>query len=550
MSSPLSFLSPRTVGRQIGQNWKSGVTVSLVSIPLSVSLAIAAGATPVMGVITAIWAGIVASIFGGSNYNIIGPTGALSGVLAAASFRYGVGALPVLAVLSGILIFVFYMLRWDRYIIFIPSAVTHGFTLGLAFIIAVSHLNFAVGLTELHVHEHLTDNMIESFRHIGDVSWPAVGLFAVSLALLFLILKYMPRIPSPIIVAAGGLALGYAASMGWSPWQFETLLTTYGTMRMQIIAFPGFQMPPLTVVLGQSVIVIATVAILETLISAKVADAMTNTRHDQRREVFGLALANIISGLAGGLPATAAHARTTLNVKSGAHSRMSAFLNSVFVFLIALMFFTQFQYLPLPVVAAILVYVAIRMVEKDHWLELARLDRTMFIVAMLVAVTTVLWDPIVGLMAGSVVALLIFVQHLSIGRSDITIHRDRKVIGRLSASTLHEQQDHGDVTVYRFAGELTYFNAESHTHSIKRLTCKTLILSFRNLFFLDVDGLHALGEIIAERQAQDINVILTAVSASNRKMLRKTGWFRQMESDSKVFDSSTDALMYLGFPLR
>ena len=134
-------------------NWKSGITVSLVSIPLSISLAVAAGATPLMGIITAIWAGLLAAIFGGSNFNIVGPTGALSGILAVFAISHGANSLPALAILSGIIIIISFIFHFEKYIILIPSSVIHGFTLGVAFIIGLNQLNFALGLKNLPVHE-------------------------------------------------------------------------------------------------------------------------------------------------------------------------------------------------------------------------------------------------------------------------------------------------------------------------------------------------------------------------------------------------------------
>ena len=159
------------------KNWKSGITVSLVSIPLSISLAVAANSTPIMGIITAFWAGLIASIFGGSNYNIVGPTGALSGILAMFAITYGVASLPALAIMSGLIILIFFILHFERYIILIPSSVIHGFTLGVAFIIGLNQLNSALGLQGLNQHEKFIRNVMESFTHIGQFDGGTAILF-------------------------------------------------------------------------------------------------------------------------------------------------------------------------------------------------------------------------------------------------------------------------------------------------------------------------------------------------------------------------------------
>src|SRR3989344_6711779 len=145
--------------RNIASNWRSGLTVALISIPLSLSLAIASGATPIMGIITSVWAGIVAAAFGGSEFNVVGPAGALSGILASFALSFGAEMLPLLAILSGTLIFVFFLLRWDRYLIFIPSSVMHGFTLGVGLTIGFGQLNFALGLKNVPMHESILRNI-------------------------------------------------------------------------------------------------------------------------------------------------------------------------------------------------------------------------------------------------------------------------------------------------------------------------------------------------------------------------------------------------------
>ena len=150
-------------------NWKSGITVSLVSIPLSISLAVAANATPLMGIITAIWAGLLASILGGSNFNVVGPTGALSGILAIFAISHGAGALPSLAIVTGLIIIIFFVFHLEKYIILIPSSVIHGFTLGVAFIIGLNQINFALGLKDLSAHEHYIQNVFESLKNIGQI---------------------------------------------------------------------------------------------------------------------------------------------------------------------------------------------------------------------------------------------------------------------------------------------------------------------------------------------------------------------------------------------
>ena len=144
-------------------NWKAGLSVALVSIPLSISLAVASNASPTAGIITAIWAGLVAAFFGGSNFNIVGPTGALSGTIAAYGILYGVNEIALLTIVAGIFIIAAYFLKLERYLIFVPSSVIHGFTLGIAFVIGLSQLSYAFGLKSIPHHKELIPNVIEVF---------------------------------------------------------------------------------------------------------------------------------------------------------------------------------------------------------------------------------------------------------------------------------------------------------------------------------------------------------------------------------------------------
>jgi hypothetical protein len=201
-------MMPRIL-RELSANWKSGLTVALVSVPLSLSLAIASGAAPITGIITAVWAGLIAAALGGSEYNVIGPAGALSGILAGVTLTFGASVLPLVAILAGAVIFAFYILRWDRYLVFIPSSVMHGFTLGVGVTIALGQINAALGLQGLKVHESLLMNFYESLLHAGQTQLPTFILFAATLALLFGIARLAPRIPGAVVAAIMGIAIGY-----------------------------------------------------------------------------------------------------------------------------------------------------------------------------------------------------------------------------------------------------------------------------------------------------------------------------------------------------
>ena len=532
---------------RLSTNWKSGLTVALVSIPLSVSLAVASQSTPTAGIITAIWAGLLAALFGGSHYNVVGPTGALSGILAAYALGHGAGLLPLLAILAGVFIFVAYLFRLERFLVFVPANTIHGFTLGVAVIIAGNQLNFAFGLSGLTQHEHFFQNMLETFAHLGDLSLTAVCYFVIALVILLILAKTSPKLPGAILIAPLGILLGYAAHAGWVQVPLVTLGDKFPDISAKLFQMPEWSLSPTLIV---PAITVALVAILETMISAKIADGMTKTKHDKRKEMFGLGLANIGSGLMGGIPATAALARTSLNIKTGAGHRTSAIVSSISIALISLLLLTSFRFIPLTIIAAILVFVAIRMVEKEHFYRMWKSDRKGLVLSLVVAFVTIYEDPIIGIIFGTAISLLIFVEKLSRGQFDLVINdENKKIIDRISAEHLHEIKEKGDTIVYSIKGQLAYVNGASH---VARFEQKLngyghVILRLRELYFVDLDGVDAFDEIVELIQGQGKDVLVTGVSPLVEKMLEESKAFMRLKETGHIYKRTSDALKSLGY---
>jgi len=388
----------------ISHNWKSGLTVALVSIPLSISLAIASQATPVAGIITAIWAGLIASIVGSSNYNVIGPTGALSGLLASYAITHGSAGLSMLALVTGLFILAVYFLRLEHYIHYIPMSTIHGFSLGVACIIALNQLNFVLNIQNLPKHEKFIHNLLESINHVNNFSVDSLLVFVLFLVALFLSAKVIPHIPSIIILSPIGIVLGYLCHNELIAFECETLASQFGNVSMHLYQMPIFSF---SLSLFINAFTVALIAIVETMLSAKMADHMTKTKHNERKEVLGLALANIISGIVGGIPATAALARTSLNIKTGATDKLSQLISSVCIALISVFLLRYFSFMPMAVIAAMLVFVAVRMIEREHFVELYLEDKREFWLAMMVALICVIQDPMIGILCGTVISLLV-----------------------------------------------------------------------------------------------------------------------------------------------
>jgi len=407
---------------EIRKNLKSGITVSLVNVPLSISLAIAGGATPISGIVTAIWAGLIASLAGGSQYNIVGPTGALSGILAASSASFGEASLSLLAILGGILAVVVCLLRLDKYVMFIPSSVIHGFTIGVAFIIAFNQLDFVLGGTWGHTQENFLYKIGESLGHLPEANPFAILFFVVNLTALLLLLRKWPMIPWAIIISAIGILFGYLATNNILPLvTLQTLQERYGQLTFQLVTLPSYTTDAFSISVFASSFSVAFISILETLISARIADGMTKSEHNQRREVLGLGISNVICGVFGGIPATAALARTALNIKSGATSRISAFINCLSVLLISAVALPLFKFIPMPTIAALLVMTAYRMLALDHMIHMFKYDRIAFWIAILTAVCCIALDTMTGILVGGVVSLLLFTDKMSVGHGEVEV---------------------------------------------------------------------------------------------------------------------------------
>lgn len=495
---------------RIKRNWQSGITVALVSVPLSISLAVASQTTPLTGIITAIWAGLIASLFAGSNFNIIGPTGALSGILATFALVHGGQALPMLALVTGALILVAYLLRVEKYLIFIPGSTIHGFTLGVACIIGLNQLNFALGLSGLPKHEYLIQNVIESFKHLQNFSLPALLCFLFFLCLLLLLLKWVPQLPAIITITPLGLILGYVSSH-YFPHTVQTLGDLFGSISFSFFSFPHLHFESSMIMTG---ITLAFIAILETMISARIADGMTKTRHNARKELFALSIANIASGLAGGIPATAALARTALNVKNHATDAISATICSICIAIISFLFLPSFSYIPLAVIAAILVYVALRMIEAEHFYTLFHYDKINFFISLLVALLTIVYDPIIGILIGISLSLIMFAKQIS-SRQPISHESERA-----NTHTL----------IYAFKGPVCYMNCQTHR---ARFTTNldpysTIILNLADISSIDMDGIDALNEIIEQLHTAKKLIILVIPDKKIAHLIKTNHRFRSL----------------------
>lgn len=565
------------------------MTVALINIPLSISLAVAAQAPPGMGIITATWSGLAAALFGGSQYNIVGPTGALSGILTKYTTEYGASCLPWLSISSAGTIFLAYIFKLHTYATFLPSAVSQGFTLGVAMIIAGGQAAPALGLRGLTQRENFLAQMYELVTHIGYTDTYTLAIFISFWAGLFILLHRWPNVPWSIAIAAGGIGVGALSVNGLLP-PLETLGHKFGTLSASLWSHAERNKQLEADVGGviQGSASIAFVAVLETLISGRIADGLTRTKMDQQQEVLGLSLANLISGMAGGLPATAALARTALNVRSGARTRIAGVISAVLTGAVAMLLLPLFQYLPVSVVSAMLFQVAVGMVETKHLYQAFRVQKSALWLTAAVAFLCLAFDPTVAIVAGSIVGLLAAAAKTAEGYSEV-VHSTNVQEAAQSGNEFNElvyvsqpsywqsirigfdrwlgQQaqsasdtltesvvqcvdipahmtDH--TVIYRIVGDLTYISSLAHEQRMRALTSRNyLVISLRYCLYVDFDGVITLAEVVADLQKKGIHVCVCAINNTVHRQLVKADWFTSLQAEGKVFNSTAEAVAHI-----
>lgn len=420
------------IAREVVLNFKAAITVALVNMPMSASLSLAGGGSPMSGIISAFWSGLVASIFGSSEFNIVGPTGALSGILFLAAQKDGVNILPWLAVWSGVLTLIIWGFRLIDYFLFIPNSVVHGFTLGIGITLVCGQFDAAIGLSIIHQKTGPLMKLLESMMHISTItSYASVIYFAANFSFLFFVMSKYPKYPWQLLIVAIGIMVGYLTSFDRLPFDLTTLEEKYGEIIFNLVSPPHWTVAAFSSSVLTDSITVSLVAILETLLSARMADELSKTDHDRQGEVFGVGLANIIGGIFGGVPATAALARTSLNINSGATGRVAGVLGCCLLLLLSWVLLPLFKYLPLTTIAAMLWMVAYRMIDFHHFRHLFKFRKVKFTVGMLTALMCVVVDTMAGLVTGSLLSLLLYTSKVSTAYVEIQLYRGRQLVARI-----------------------------------------------------------------------------------------------------------------------
>jgi SulP family sulfate permease len=384
----------------------AGVTVALVALPLSIAIAIASGASPRAGLVTAIIGGFLISLLGGSRVQIGGPTGAFIVVVAGVIAQYGFDGLLLATLLAGVILVAGGLVRAGRFIALVPEPVIEGFTVGIALIIAISQLKDLLGLSAAHVPADLVNGLPVLWAARAGISVQALAIGVSSIAGIAVLRRLVPWVPGSLLIIAAASAAVVLLGL-----PVDTIQSRFGALPAGL---PPPSLPTISVAriseLLPSAFVIAFLAAVESLLSAIVADRMIGARHRSAAELIAQGAANLVSPLFGGLPATGAIARTATNVRAGGKTPVAGIVHAATILLISVVGAGLAGYLTMPALAGLLIVTAWLMSEPSRWRERMRLrpaDKALFFVTLALTVASTLTIAIaVGTFAGLALRLL------------------------------------------------------------------------------------------------------------------------------------------------
>lgn len=503
------------------QNIISGLIVGVVALPLAMAFAIASGAKPEQGLYTAIVAGLIVSVMGGSRLQIAGPTGAFIVVLSGITAKYGISGLQIATLMAGCMLLVFGLMRLGSIIKFIPSPVIIGFTSGIAVVIWVGQWQYFFGLPSgggEHFHEKLWQ-LILSFPQL-NITTTALALLALGMVLFSKNIPGFKRIPGPLVALV-------ITTVMMSLFNFEGV-ATIGSMFGGIPqGLPTFEWPAITsarlIELIGPAFTIAMLGAIESLLSAVVADGMAGTQHNSNRELVGQGIANIFAPLFGGFAATGAIARTATNIRNGGNSPLAGIVHVLTLVLIILFLAPLAVNVPLAALAAILFVVAWNMSEAKHFVKLVKVaPRSDVFILLVTFFLTVFVDLVIAVNVGVLIAIVHFLRRMS---SSIEVQQMTEE--QISRELVHQNIEvlPEGVMVYVIDGPFFFGAVEVFQQALASTHTdpNVLILRMRWVPFMDITGIQTLEEVIESLHHRKVRVILSGANSLVETRLRKAG---------------------------
>lgn len=510
----------------------AGVTVGVVALPLALAFGASAGVGPAAGIVTAVVAGVVAAVFGGSRLQVSGPTGAMAVVLAPIVAAHGVGAVAAVSILAGVLVVAAGLLRLGRLVSFLPWPVIEGFTVGIACVIGLQQVPAALAAPADGGHGVLAAaagavRAAGTVVPTGTLLW-ATGTVAAVVVVMVVLQRVHAGIPASLVAVV--LVTVVAEAAGAPLPRIGALPDT-----LPVPTVPGLDVATLPT-LGGAALAVAALAAIESLLSARVAATMAPSRgaYDPNRELVGQGLASVASGLFGGMPATGAIARTAVNVRSGARTRLAAVLHALVILAVVLLAAGTVSRIPLAALAGVLLVTCVRMVSRATVRSVFGAGRSAAAAFVVTAVLTVALDLIVAIEVGLAVAVLLALRHLA-GTAHVRVE------------PLPGEAEPGDerITLLRLEGPLFFGAADRVSREVLRRSgddSGVVILRLSGLAMVDASGAVALSELIADLEAAGTIVLVKGVQDRHREVLESVRTLDGVTSRGRVFDGLEHAV--------
>ena len=517
---PMLLTSLKSYNRsQFIKDVTAGIIVAIIALPLSIALALASGVGPEAGIFTAIVAGFVISALGGSSVQIAGPTAAFATIVAGIVAKDGMDGLVIATILAGIFLVLMGLCHFGSLIKFIPFTITTGFTSGIAVTIVIGQLKDFFGLTYPDGVKPIetTEKFRAVVENFSTINIDALIVGAVSLAVLLIAPYIFKRIPGSLIAVIIGILMV----------QFLPLkVSTIGNLYTISNSLPSFHLPAVSFEVVQNALpnafTIAVLAAIESLLSCVVADGMINGKHRSDMELVAQGAGNIASALFGGIPATGAIARTAANIKNGGRTPIAGIVHSITLVIVLVVLMPYAGMIPMPTIAAILFIVSYNMFQWRTFVKLVKTAPKSDIIVLFASfILTVLFDLVVAIEIGMVLACLLFIKRMSeethVNSWTYVDDDTPDVDERLQKLPLQ-------IRVYEISGPLFFGAASAIEHIVVKDFTTCLVLRMRSVPALDSTAMNALVDLVEVCESKGITVVFSHVNEQPMKVMEKAGF--------------------------
>ena len=506
----------------------AGLAVGIVAVPLAIAFAIASGASPESGLITAVVAGFLTSLLGGSRVAIGGPTGAFIVIILGIVQQYGLANLMICTMMAGAILLAMGCLRLGAFINYIPYPLISGFTSGIAVLIFSTQLKDFLGLPPGETGSGFLSSIYYVMASLGRVDVTTFLLAGCSFLAIMLWPKRLGRLlPGPIAVLI--LATGLCAL---ADLPVGTIGSRFGGFSGGLPSFqvPAFNLETFHFLLGPAV-TIALLGAIESLLCAVVADGMIGDRHDPNQELMAQGIANLFTPFFGGLPATGAIARTATNIRNGGVSPVAGIVHALVCLLVMLVAAPVAKAVPLAVLSAILMNVALNMGQWREFLKLNRYPKSDDLVFLLTFILTVVFDLTVAVEIGMLTAAVLFIKRMA-SQTDVEVRPMVLEPDELDlANPTHGTTE--EILMLRIYGEL-FFGAAQKLQTAMRFLVKkpkVIVIKMKYVFSLDASSLVAFSDLVSEAQRRQIRVHISGLSRQPLEVIKKSGLYEQLGRD-------------------